>query len=228
MGAAATDSRSGPAERRWTGRVRDAFHDRVFVSHRVDVVQRSMQRPVPEVRAKRDFEVVTVDDPGSPLLARLAGEGRTQAARNVAAGDVLFVALDGDELAAWVWYTDRSHVDPYGGIRMNLLPGEGYTYDLYAVPRYRPDGAAARVMQAMLGFVAADERVETVYSYVNEDNRESQLLLRMVFGFKSCQKATSVRLLNRVGLQMPFRTSPAGGPCSRRRTLSGEDAAGRR
>lgn len=212
-GSGTGGDRRGPIRR-----VRDATDDRLLSLRRIDIVQRPMARPVPVVRTKRDFDVVAVSDPASPHVAALLAAGRTGAPENLASGDVGFVAFDGGILAGWIWFTRRSHVDPYGGIRMNLQPHEGYTYDLYADPRYRPDGVAALLVQAMLRHVAEHhDDVEVVYSYVRESNRESQVLLRMMFGFTSCQKATSVRVLNHFGCQMPFRTTPSGGPSSRRR-----------
>jgi len=125
-----------------------------------------------------------------------------------------FVGLVDGRFAGWVWLSRASHRDPYSGLRIRLAPDEAYAYALWVAPGDRPHGVAAVLMTAMLTAVAEDPSLSRVYGWVDQRNRESQVLLRLL-GFKRVQEVRRFHLLHRFGRALPASARPPFGPLSR-------------
>jgi hypothetical protein len=63
--------------------------------------------------------------------------------------------------------------------------------------------------------VQNDSALSRVYGWVDQRNREAQVLYRMMFGFTQVQRVRRVHLLRRVGFQLPGSDDPKFGPVSR-------------
>jgi hypothetical protein len=67
----------------------------------------------------------------------------------------------------------------------------------------------------MLADVRDEGGVSRVYGWVDVRNRESLVLLRVVFGFRRVQTAKRAHLLRRIGWQVRGSEQPDFGPLSR-------------
>jgi RimJ/RimL family protein N-acetyltransferase len=105
---------------------------------------------------------------------------------------------------------------PWSGLRIRLVPDEAYSYALWVEPEYRPGGVAAALVAAMLAGVQAETSIRVVYGWIDEHNRESQTLLRLIFGFSQVQRVKRVHVLRRVGWKLPRSDDPPLGPLSKR------------
>jgi hypothetical protein len=74
----------------------------------------------------------------------------------------------------------------------------------------------AFLMAGLLHDLAEDPTLDWVYGYVDRANAPNQLLLRMVFGFRTVQVVKHLSVLNTIGWQIPLTDRPPRGPCSRR------------
>lgn len=132
----------------------------------------------------------------------------------LARGDEGFIGLVDGRFAGWVWLSRVSHRDPYSGLRIRLAPDEAYAYALWIAPEDRPHGVAAVLMTAMLTAVATDPALTRVYGWVDQRNRESEVLLRLL-GFERAQEVRRLHLLHRFGRALPGSAQPPFGPLSR-------------
>jgi hypothetical protein len=147
------------------------------------------------------------------LLARRR-QRRHQA--RFAKGDVAYVALDGDEIAAWAWVSQQRQVRcSWSGLRFTLAPREAYLYDLWSYPEHRTAGAGRFVMAGLMRDLADNHGVTRVYGYVLRGNRVSQVLHRLVLGFEQVQQVRDLRVLSTWAWQLPWTISPKEGPLSR-------------
>ena len=192
---------------------------RVIALHSVDIVRRETARRPPAVRAGAEFELHRATSAEDPLLrlAPVPARRRGQVPAAVARGDVAYVATVDAEVVGWIWLSRVSHRDTWSGLRFRLAPAECYAYDLWSLPRYRTLGVGAFLIAGLLGDLAADTTLRWVYGYVDRANARNQLLLRMVFGFRTVQAVRHLCLLDARGWQVPFTDRPDGGPCSRAR-----------
>lgn len=187
-----------------------------FALRSVDVLERRLDRPTPRPSTGRDFALHVVRSPHDPWLRKALPEHRWKRAEvNLLRGDVAYVAADGAQVASRVWVSRTSHRDRRTGLRMGLAPDEAYSYDVQAAPAYRALGAGAFVMSQLLQDLTDVPDVDRVYGLVDQHNRASQMLLRMVFGFTMLQTVKYLRVLA-WGWQVPFTDEPAFGPCSSR------------
>ena len=164
-------------------------------------------------RAQVEVELVEVDTPEDVRRvapARHADEAQAFTAR----GDHGFAALVDGRYAGWIWLSRESHRDPWSGLRIRLAADEAYAYALWIEPDFRPKGVARLLMVAMLTSVHADPALSRVYGWVDRENRESQMLLRLL-GFKNVQSVRRVMLLERFGRALPRTDRPPSGPLSR-------------
>ena len=201
----------GLLRRLWPGLKRRTLE--VFTD---DILERDMSAPPPTPRYRTTFGLHRATSPDDPRLAVLPGDRRRLAGPRLRRGDVLYIGFAGDEVAAWVWSTKvPAHRAPWSGLRFRLAPNEAYSYDLYAAPAHRHDGAGAFVMAALLSDLHEDPACDRVYTDIGIDNRPSQMLNRMVFGFTDVQRVRCARILDRWGAKVPFSDAPHDGPCSR-------------
>jgi hypothetical protein len=70
-------------------------------------------------------------------------------------------------------------------------------------------------MAATLRDVQRDPAVARVYGWVDDGNRESQTLLRLVFGFAQVQRLRRLHVLRRFGWKVPGSDDPPFGPLSK-------------
>jgi GNAT superfamily N-acetyltransferase len=88
------------------------------------------------------------------------------------------------------------------------------TYAMLVEVPYRRLGVAAAVVAAMLSDLREERTAKRVYGWVDSRNRESQALLRIVFGFTQVQTVKRLHL-PRLGWQVPGSDKPRFGPVSR-------------
>jgi ribosomal protein S18 acetylase RimI-like enzyme len=217
----ATWSRQPPvasANRRALRSLPRAALRRTAALHTVDIVRRQTAQAPPALRAGASFMLHRVTSAGDPLLARapIGARRRRQIPATVARGDVAYLATVDDQVVGWVWLSRVSHRDRWSGLGFHLTPAECYAYDLWSLPEYRALGVGAFLMAGLLHDLAGDPTLDWVYGYVDRSNAPNQLLLRMVFGFRSVQVVKHLSVLNAIGWQIPLTDRPPRGPCSRR------------
>jgi GNAT superfamily N-acetyltransferase len=182
---------------------------RIFEVVGVDVVAWDATRKVPSPRLRDDVSVERLED-----VALLSPKQQAQVRSFLARGDEGYVAVRDGRLAGWVWLSRTTHRDPWSGLWIRLAPDEAYSYALWVEPESRPSGAAAGLMAAMLRDVQRDADVTRVYGWIDEGNRASQTLLRVVFGFAQVQRVRRVHVLRRIGFKLPRSDDPPFGPLS--------------
>ncbi len=190
---------------------------RVFEVVETDVLERDANAAIPHVMQPRSAGVDRIDPRQSDTWQAVVPRSSHRA---VAAfrrrSDTGYLAVANGEFAGWIWVSRRTHRDPWSGLRIRLGPDEAYSYALWVPEKFRPDGVAAALVAQLLSDIRADPGISRVYGWVDRRNRESALLLRMVFGFKLTQTLRRVHVLRRVGGQVPFSARPPYGPMSRR------------
>jgi ribosomal protein S18 acetylase RimI-like enzyme len=192
---------------------------RITALHTVDIVRRGTAQQPPAVRAGAKFVLHRATSAEDPFLLRapVAAPRLRRVPAAVARGDVAYVATVDVQVVGWIWLSRVSHRDPWSGLRFSLAPAECYAYDLWSLPQYRTLGIGAFLVAGLLHDLAGDRSLEWVYGYVDRANTRNQLLLRMVFGFRTVQAVKHVCVLDSRGWQVPFTDRPPRGPCSRRR-----------
>jgi ribosomal protein S18 acetylase RimI-like enzyme len=183
----------------------------------VNVIERATRSAVPEPAHAEGSEIEAVDSTRPGAWRALVPRNRWKALEaNLARGDRGYLATVDGRFAGWIWVSRRSHRDPWSGLRIRLAPDEAYTYGMWVDPLYRAVGLAASLVAAMLEDLRGDPDVELVYGWVDARNRQSEMLLRIVFGFTHVQTVRRVHLLRRLGWQVPRSDEPRFGPLSRR------------
>jgi GNAT superfamily N-acetyltransferase len=192
---------------------------RITALHTVDIVRRGTAQQPPAVRSGARFVLHRASSAEDPLLlsAPVGARRLKQVPAAVDRGDVAYVATVDVQAVGWIWLSRVSHRDPWSGLRFSLAPAECYAYDLWSLPQYRRLGVGAFLMAGLLHDLADDASLEWVYGYVDRANARNQLLLRMVFGFRTVQAVRHVCMFDSRGWQVPFSDRPPGGPCSRHR-----------
>jgi ribosomal protein S18 acetylase RimI-like enzyme len=192
---------------------------RITALHTVDIVRRETAQEPPAVQARVGLALHRASSTRDPLLlsAPVGARRLKQVPAAMARGDVAYVATVDDQVAGWIWLSRVSHRDPWSGLRFSLAPAECYAYDLWSLPQYRTQGIGAFLLAGLLNDLAEDPTLEWVYGYVDRANTRNQLLLRMVFGFRTVQAVKHVCMLDSRGWQIPFTDRPPGGLCSRGR-----------
>ncbi len=189
---------------------------RLFDVVPVDVVGREVDKPLPKLDpipcAQIDRVSPTQPEGWRHLLPR---EHWTTAERFLARGDQGYLAMVEGNFAGKIWVSRVSHQDPWSGLHIRLAPDEAYTYALGTEVSYRRMGVAAAVVAAMLSDLHEDRTLKRVYAWVDSSNRESETLLRSVFGFTQVQTVKRAHLLRRIGWQVPGSDQPRFGPVSR-------------
>ncbi len=181
-----------------------------------DVLQRDLAQPVRAYEASPRLRIVAVDTSGDWKTV-IPEQSWTHVRRALQREDRGWYAVVDGEFAGWLWVSRVSHRDPWSGIRIWLRPDEAYAYGLLALPQFRSDGVGAVLFATVLRQLQGDGDVRVVYGWVDRDNRPSQLLLRMLFGFTELQQVSYARVLQRWGMQLPRSARPVGGPVSRPR-----------
>lgn len=188
---------------------------RIFEVVPVDVLQWDATRPVPQPKPIAGAAVLRVPS-GKALRWRelIPRERQRRVDRFLARGDEGYLATIDGRFAGWIWVSRTSHRDPWSGLQISLAPDEAYTYAMWIDAAHRRDGLAAFMVASMLSALRGDATVSKVYGWVDARNRESQLLLRMVFGFSQVQRVKRAHLLRRVGWQVRGSDEPPYGPVS--------------
>jgi ribosomal protein S18 acetylase RimI-like enzyme len=189
---------------------------RKFVAaNRVDVIEwRSSQEipqppDVPNAAIHRTFSA----EPGE-WLDVLPRRRRRTIKPFLARGDHGYLATVSGQFAGWIWLSRVSHRDPVTGLHIRLAPDEAYSYAMWVLSAYRHLGIAAVLVSTMLSDIQRAPAIRRVYGFIDPRNRESQLLLRMVFGFTQVQQVRRIHLVRR-GWQVPRSDHPRFGPVSR-------------
>ncbi|HEX8159597.1 MAG TPA: GNAT family N-acetyltransferase, partial [Solirubrobacteraceae bacterium] len=128
--------------------------------------------------------------------------------------DVGYVAVVDGRFAGWIWISRVTHRDPWSGLWIRLAADEAYSYAMWVLPDYRALGVAGVLVSRLLSDARRDPAIRRVYGWIDRENRQSQTLLRLVFGFSQVQELKRVHLLNRVGFKLPRSDRPPFGPFS--------------
>lgn len=192
---------------------------RIGALHTVDIVRREIAQPPPAVQAGAAFMLHRAASAQDPVLLRAPVGARRlkQVPAAMARGDVAYVATVDAQVVGWIWLSRVSHRDPWSGLHFHLTPAECYAYDLWSLPRYRTQAVGAFLLAGLLNDLSEDPTLHWVYGYVDRANARNQLLLRMVFGFRTVQAVKHLCMLDSRGWQVPFTDRPPGGLCSRGR-----------
>lgn len=177
-----------------------------------DLLVRDTTRPIRSRQARVPLSVSRLTTTDQTVLVPPDRHSRVRAF--LTRGDTGFVGHVDGRYAGWVWLSRISHRDPYSGLRFRLAGDEAYAYALWVEPDLRPQGVAAVLMTEMLTEVAGDPALDRVYGWVDQRNRESQVLLRLL-GFERVQEVRRLHLLRRVGRPLPGTAKPPYGPLSR-------------
>lgn len=182
----------------------------------VEVLERETERPLPELKEIPALRIqpVTSSRPGPWRELAPKAQWRT-VQRCLSRGDRGYLAAVDGSYAGRIWVSRTSHRDPWSGLRIRLAADEAYTYAMQVAPPYRQLGVAATLVARMLADVRDEGGVSRVYGWVDVRNRESLVLLRVVFGFRRVQTAKRAHLLRRIGWQVRGSEQPDFGPLSR-------------
>jgi RimJ/RimL family protein N-acetyltransferase len=170
-----------------------------------DVLARDLAAPIRPRTARVPLQIHRLRDAADAVLVPPARHSRVRTF--LARGDEGFIGHVDGRFAGWVWLSRVSHRDPYSGLRIRLASDEGYAYALWVEPEDRPHGVAAALMSAMLASAAGDPGLARVFGWVDQRNRESQVLLRLL-GFERVQEVRRVHLLHRFGRAIPGTVRP--------------------
>ena len=177
-----------------------------------DLLVRDTTRPIRSRRARVPLSVSMLTTHDETDLVPPDRHSRVRAF--LGRGDIGFIGHVDSRYAGWVWLSRVSHRDPYSGLRFRLAADEAYAYALWVEPELRPQGVAAVLMTEMLTAVAKDPALGRVYGWVDQRNRESQMLLRLL-GFERVQEVRRLHVLRRFGRALPGSAQPPYGPLSR-------------
>ncbi len=178
-----------------------------------DLLVRDVAKPIRPRQARVALEVNRVSH--MRQLDRLPAERHARTRTFLARGDEGFVGWVDGAFAGEIWLSRVTHRDPYSGLRIRLARDEAYAYALWVAPSQRPHGVAAVLMTAMLSAVAKDADLGRVYGWVDQRNRESQVLLRLL-GFERVQDVRRLHVLHRLGRAVPGTARPRYGPLTPR------------
>jgi GNAT superfamily N-acetyltransferase len=177
----------------------------------VDVIS---QLPMPE---QSRFEVRRITSPDDPLLDDLDSDLFDHAyyRKCLARGDFGLAVLDGPKCAGRTWVTTTSHRDAYTGLRITLGPGEAFSFGSWVEPSYRRLGAASVLLGS--AWVEANRDGATVFYGAVESGNKPMQKVGLPLGWSKNEDVVFVRILNRLGLQVPFSVRPRTGPLAPRR-----------
>ena len=176
-----------------------------------DLLVRDVGKPIRPRQARVALDVTPVR--GEEHLSWLPTDRHARTRTFLQRGDEGFVSTVDGHFAGEVWLSRLSHRDPYSGLRIRLADDEAYAYALWVDPLHRPAGVAAVLMTALLCAVAGDPALTRVYGWVDQRNRESQVLLRLL-GFERVQEVRRLHVLHRFGRAVPWTARPPFGPLS--------------
>ncbi len=182
----------------------------------VEVLERDVAKALPELTPILGMRIhrVAASNPGPWRDVVPQHQWRT-VERFLARGDRGYVATVEGQYAGRIWLSRTSHRDHWSGLRIRLAPDEAYAYAMEAGPRYRRLGLAAQLVARLLSDLRDGQEASRVYGWVDLRNRESLILLSVVFGFTPVQTVRRAHLLRRIGWQVRGSDQPAFGPLSR-------------
>jgi GNAT superfamily N-acetyltransferase len=180
-----------------------------------DLLEWDADREIPEARGPA--EIMRIEPDGTDEWREVIPPSRHGAiVWSRRRGDVAYVAVLDGNFAGWFWLSRSPYRRyPGSGLKVRLAPDEAYAYGLSVDEQYRPQGVAVSLIARELSDAQNDPAINRVYGWVDRRNRQSDVILRMVFGFKQAQRIRRLRLLRRWGFQVPFSARPPRGPLSR-------------
>lgn len=183
----------------------------VFEVVDADVLERDLtSRPVHPPCPIAGVRVVRTDEEGSLPLQRSEQRRFRPFLRR---GDTGVLAVRGDRAVGWVWLSTASHRDPWSGLRIRLAADEGYVYDLWTDPVVRQLGLGRALLGSILAHAQDDLRLSRVYGFVDQRNRDSEVLLRLL-GYTDVQALQRVHVLRSTGWMRRGSDRPPFGPMS--------------
>ena len=167
-------------------------------------------------RELSNFEVRRITSPDDPLLGDLGSDAFDHAYYRtcLARGDFGLAALDGATCAGRIWVTTVSHRDAFAGLRITLGPGEAWCFGLWVERRYRGLGVASVILESAMHELQHDGAT-VFYAVIESGNFPSQATATAA-GWVTSGDVVFVRILNRLGLQVPFSVRPRTGPVAPR------------
>jgi RimJ/RimL family protein N-acetyltransferase len=187
----------------------------LFEVVRVDVIEREVDKPLPNLKPIPGAEIHRVGPARSEPWREFLPAKRWRIAEvGLSRGHETYFLMYEGELAARIVFTRTTWRDPASRLVYRVASNEAYSYGMEAYRPYRHLGVAAAVVAAMLTDLRA-EGAERVYGAIDEHNRESQALMRIMFGFTQVQIAKRALLLRRIGWQVPGSDDPSFGPMSK-------------
>jgi GNAT superfamily N-acetyltransferase len=190
----------------------------------VEVLERETERPLPELKTIPALRIEPLTSARPGTWRELVPKSQWRAVeRFLAREDRGYVAAVEGNYAGRIWVSRTSHRDPWSGLRIRLAPDEAYTYAMQVAPPYRQLGVAAALVARMLADVRDEGGVSRIYGWVDVRNRESLVLLRVVFGFRPVQTAKRAHLVRRIGWQVRGSEQPHFGPLSQIGRHSGQE-----
>jgi RimJ/RimL family protein N-acetyltransferase len=210
-----TDATSLAGTHRRTAERVAQFRRRLFEVVPIDVIEREVDKQLPKLNPIPGAEIRRVTPTQPAGWRELLPKSHWRTVEGfLARGDHGYLATIDGTFAGRIWVSRVSHRDPWSGLHIRLAPDEAYTYAMLVEVPYRRLGVAAAVVAAMLSDLREERTAKRVYGWVDSRNRESQALLRIVFGFTQVQTVKRLHL-PRLGWQVPGSDKPRFGPVSR-------------
>jgi ribosomal protein S18 acetylase RimI-like enzyme len=192
-----------------------AYARKFLVASRVDVIEWRSTEKIPQPPQVPNAAIHRVFSPEPGEWRDLLPRRRRKTIKPfLARGDQGYLATISGQFAGWIWLSRVSHRDPASGLHIRLAPDEAYSYAMWVDSAYRDLGIAGVLVSTMLSDIQKGPPISRVYGWVDPRNRESQVLLRMVFGFTQVQQVRRIHLVRR-GWQVPRSDHPRFGPVSR-------------
>jgi ribosomal protein S18 acetylase RimI-like enzyme len=157
------------------------------------VFARSLVEPLPTVEPRMPVSLCLATEAD---LARFRGlvppSELRHFARRLAHGRYCFLALDGENLAAYCWASTQVEFD-IDNLEMQLRPGDAYVDDAYTVPAYRRQRIQTVVHLFRLGYMR-DLGCRRAILIVDDKNIASQGLVRKL-GYQDVDHLSYRRVL---------------------------------
>jgi ribosomal protein S18 acetylase RimI-like enzyme len=157
------------------------------------VFARSLQDEIPTAKPRTPVTMRIATQADLTLFQEIAPSAEIKRfARRLEHGRLCFLALDGEELAAYCWATTR--IDPkLEKLRIKLMSGDAYLDDAYTVSKYRRQGIQKALKLWKLQHMKS-LGCQRAILIVDVNNHANQILSRKI-GFYEADHLTFRRIL---------------------------------
>jgi GNAT superfamily N-acetyltransferase len=155
--------------------------------------ERSLAEPIKEVipRIKVNIRQATIDDLVK-LKDMVDTEKYTRFQQRLDQGNICFLALDEDKVAAFSWISFHNEYLTESRIEVKLKDKEAYFFDTFVDPVYRNNGLQAAMIPARLKYLR-ELGFEKVIGLVDDDNSYSLKALASA-GYKPKKVSTLIKI----------------------------------